>query len=227
MTQTFFITSSGTGTGKTLVTAALAHQLRAAGKRVSALKPVVSGYADDDADNDTARILRSLGQAVTQGAVEAISPWRFTAPLAPNVAARRENREISFADLAEFCSMPRTSEFMLIEGAGGVMAPLTDQHTMLDWASVLACPVILVVGTYLGAISHALTAASVLRARGLVIQAVVVSESETSAMSVGDTARELKQFLPYARYIVPLPRVAGAGDLWQHAADMTWMLHEI
>ncbi len=222
MTQKFFITGSGTGVGKTLVTASLAHQLRAGGKRVSALKPVISGYVAGDMNSDTAQLLQSLGQAVNPVTSEAVSPWRFAAPIAPNMAASVEGKEIIFSEVVDFCNVARTSEITLVEGAGGVMSPLTNTHTMLDLALALECPAVVVVGTYLGAISHALTACEVLRARGIALQAVVVSESPSGdAVTV---AAELKRFLPYAKYIVPLPRVAGGENLWQYTADLTWML---
>lgn len=224
MTQKFFITGSGTSVGKTLVTASLAYQLRISGKRVSALKPVISGYADVTAESDTALLLQSLGQAVNPVTVEAVSPWRFKAELAPNMAATKEGRGIEFLDVMAFCNMPRTSEITLIESAGGVMSPLTNTHTMLDWVEALECPAVVVVGTYLGAISHALTSCEVLRARGVVVQAVVVSESTQGAMSVDKTALMMKTFLPYAHYVVPLPRVVGGDNIWQHTADLTWML---
>lgn len=224
MSRTFFITGSGTGVGKTLVAASLAHQLLGVGKTVSALKPVISGYVEKDPASDSAQLLASQNLPLNVPNVEAISPWRFAAPLAPAVAASREGREIDFAALCRFCTTPRVSEITLIEGAGGVMAPLTASHTTLDWMEALACPAILVVGTYLGALSHALTAGAALSARGIAVQAVVVSESAESAMEMPETARLLKSFMPTAKFIVPLPRIAGDGHLWQHAADMTWML---
>lgn len=224
MGQTFFITASGTGIGKTLVSASLAYQLRQAGISVSALKPVISGYQYDDANNDVALLLESQRLAVNIPNVEAIAPWRFAEPLSPSVAAQREGSEIDMAELVAFCTLARVSDITLIEGAGGVMAPLTDTHTMRDWIAALHSPAILVVGTYLGALSHGLSAAEALHARGIPIQAVVVSESEHPAMSVEETARPLRSLVPYARYVVPLPRVAGGEKLWQYTADLTWML---
>lgn len=224
MTQKFFITGSGTGVGKTLVTASLAHQLRAAGKRVSALKPIISGYLDGDMQSDTAQLLQSLGQAVNPVTIEAVSPWRFTAPLAPSMAAAAEDKKILLSEVVDFCNVARTSEITLVEAAGGVMSPIANAHTMLDLAVALECPAIMVVGTYLGAISHALTACEVLRAWGVSLQAVVVSESEEPALSTEKTARILQPFLPDVKYVVPLPRVAGGENLWQHTANITWML---
>lgn len=216
----YFITSSGTSIGKTLVTCSLAHQLRQAGKTVSALKPVISGYKADDMSSDTAQILQSLGQAINPVTIAAVSPWRFAAPLAPNIAAAKEGKKIDFLEVVNFCSLPRTSEITLIEGAGGIMSPLTNEHTMIDLMAALECKAILVVGDYLGSISHTLTAVEVIRTRGLRLQAIVVSEQIGNNYVAG----EIKRFLPDVPFIVPLPHVAGAGNIWQHTADMTWML---
>ena len=67
---------------------------------------------------------------------------------------------------------------LLIEGIGGIMVPLDDRHTVLDWMTLLRIPIVLVAGTYVGTISHTLTALEVLVRRNLDIAAVVVSESE-------------------------------------------------
>ena len=160
----FFITAVGTGIGKTLVTTVLCHQLISLGRRVSALKPVVSGYSVDDPESDPALLLRSLGQSPTGEAIATIAPWRFTAPLSPNLAARREDRSIPMEDLLAFCREPGGGdvEVRLIEGAGGLMSPIGPRETCLDWIVALNAPVILVTGTYLGAISHTLTAAGCL-----------------------------------------------------------------
>ena len=98
-----FITGVGTGVGKTLVTTILCHQLRAMGRRVNALKPVVSGFVEGDPESDPALILRSLGIAPTTEAIAAITPWRFAAPLSPHLAARREGRSVSREDVVRFC----------------------------------------------------------------------------------------------------------------------------
>lgn len=223
MTKRFFITSSGTNIGKTLVTAALAYQLTAQQKRISVLKPMISGY-EPGPDSDTAQLLAAQGLPATIPNIDAVSPWRYAAPLAPHIAAALEGKTIPYDEMIGFCNMPRVSEITLIEGAGGVMTPVSPTHTTRDWIEELAIPAVLVVGTYLGAITHTLTAGEALCARGIDVQAVVVSESAESAMSAQEVAETLKPHLPYARYIVPLPRVAGSAPLWQHMADLTWML---
>jgi dethiobiotin synthetase len=100
------------------------------------------------------------------------------------MAAVREGRVIDLEGVYGFCrraiAAPDPSP-LLIEGVGGVMSPIAERATNLDWMRALGCPVLLVTGSYLGAISHALTAIEVVRGAGLSLAAVVVSESADSA----------------------------------------------
>jgi dethiobiotin synthetase len=219
----FFISSVGTGIGKTLVTAILCHQLTRAGRTVRAIKPVVSGFSPDDGASDPALILRSLGRAPTAKSIAEIAPWRFAAPLSPHLAARKEDRRLTIDDVAAFCQRHDHSHdgLLLIEGAGGVMTPIDDTHTGLDLIARLAHPVILVTGTYLGALSHTLTAVAAIRGRGIVVMGIVVSESETD-VGLTDTVESLRQF---ARAYIPLfslPRLTGTDEeKWLAAPDLT------
>lgn len=195
-----FVTGAGTDIGKTYVTALLARQARAAGRVVRVLKPVVSGVPrlDDPAfsDSDTARLLTAAGLPVDAAHVEACSPWRFAAPLAPDRAAALEGRGLALADIVAWCRArmgEAAAETVLIEAAGGLMSPLTHDATGLDWLLALQCPAVLVAGSYLGAISHALTAIDVIRARGVPLRAVVVSESPDS-VGLDETIDALRRF---------------------------------
>ena len=95
---------------------------------------------------------------------------------------------------------------LLIEGVGGVMVPVDDRHTVLDWMSALALPVILVVGNYLGTISHTLTALGVLADRKLEVLSIVVSDTARTA-SLEDNARAIARFAAGLE-VMTLPRLA-------------------
>jgi dethiobiotin synthetase len=210
-----FITATGTDIGKTFVTAGLIRHIRSSGGAVFAVKPVVSGF-DPDAweKSDPAVLLAALGRPIALAEVEHISPWRFKAPLSPHMAGTREGRAIVFRDLVEFCrkAMAEHRGTCLIEGVGGIMVPLDDRRTVLDLMSVLRIPVILVAGSYVGTISHTLTALEVMARRNLDLAAVVVSESEGSAASLEDTVAAIAQFAD-ALDVVALPRLPpGASD---------------
>jgi dethiobiotin synthetase len=205
-----FITGVGTGVGKTLLTTILSHQLLQMGLRVIALKPVVSGFVEGDPESDPALILRSLRIQPTTEAIAAITPWRFAAPISPHLAARREGRSVSRADVVSFCREKRGDfrSIRLIEGAGGVMSPMTSDATCLDLIADLGDPVVLVTGTYLGAISHTLTALEALRGRDAAVRAIVVSELADS-VGLAETVEALGEFGAAGVPIHPLPRLAG------------------
>jgi dethiobiotin synthetase len=199
-----FVTASGTGVGKTLVASRLAAELVAAGRPVRALKPVETGVtADRIAESDAAQLLRAQGLPVDDEHLAQVTRWRFAAPLSPDVAAAREQRSIPFDELLAFCaSAPGCTT--VIEGVGGVMVPIDRDHTVLDWIAALGAPTLLVTGSYLGALSHTLTAAQALAARGCPIAAVIVSESREQPMPAAETADVLGRFL--AAPVTVLPR---------------------
>ena len=193
-----FVTATGTDIGKTFVTTGLIRHFRGAGRVVEAIKPVVSGF-DPAAwqDSDPAALLAALGRPLTLEEAERISPWRLAAPLSPDIAAQREGRNIVFQEVVDFCRRAFAARrgVLLIEGIGGIMVPLDDHRTVLDWMSVLRIPIILAAGSYVGTISHTLTSLEVLARRNLNVAAVVVSESEGSAASLEDTVATLQRFV--------------------------------
>jgi dethiobiotin synthetase len=221
-----FITSSGTGTGKTLIACALCHQLGARGVRVQGLKPVISGFDPTDAgQSDSGLILGSLGREISEDAIARISPFRFSAPLAPNMAAMREGRRIALDEIVDFCRRRATDDFdmTVIEGVGGVMAPLTDEATVIDWMAELKVPALIVLGSYLGAISHGLTALGAMAARAIPIAGIIVNESEESPVEIEETVENFRRFLPGHR-IIAVPRIAPGPNSWRRVPDLTGLL---
>lgn len=192
-----FITASGTEIGKTFVTRLLIGQLQAAGRRVGAIKPVISGFDSHDCEqSDTALILDALGRARTDENLAAISPWRFAAPLSPDMAAAREGRTLPFDDLLAFCrqEMAAHDDVLLIEGVGGVMVPLDPHHTVRDWIRALNIPALVVGGSYLGAISHSLSSLEALAVKGIPVRGLIVSETPDSPVACEETANSLRHF---------------------------------
>jgi dethiobiotin synthetase len=195
MSQPYFITATGTGIGKTFITAALARQAAALGRTVAAFKPVISGFDEADAaSSDTGLLLVAQGLPVTRETIERISPWRFKAPLAPSMAAKLEGRTLDFDALVAFSKKALQSDVALIEGVGGVMAPLDERHTMIDWIAAADAPVLLVTGSYLGTLSHSLTALEVLENRKIPLRAVIMSETENATVPLANSADELRRW---------------------------------
>jgi dethiobiotin synthetase len=194
MKRSYFITATGTDLGKTWLAAGIVAASRARGTPVRALKPVMSGYDETDpAASDAGILLAKVSLRTTAQTVAGISPWRFAAPLSPDLAAAREGRSIDFDALLAWCraEIAANPGLLLIEGIGGVMVPLDARHTVRDWIAALGVPALLVAGSYLGALSHALTALAALREVGVAPAAIVVNESAGSTVSVEDTVSAL------------------------------------
>ncbi len=200
MSMDIFISAAGTEVGKTFVAERLIEECAERGISCNALKPVITGF-DDSPTSDTARLLAALDVPITDESLDACSPWRFAAPLSPNMAAAREGRKIALHELVEFCRQPADVRLRIIEGVGGVMVPLSDHATTLDWMALLGAPVILVCGSYLGSISHALTALLALRSRSIPILGIIVSQSAEEPVSLEETRATIAQFADSTRVV--------------------------
>ncbi len=207
-----FITATGTEIGKTFVAAGLISCLRRRGREVGALKPVVSGFDPDQASaSDPGLLLSALERKAAAADIAAITPWRFLAPLSPDMAARQEGKTIDFAALVGFCrtAIQTAKDVLVIEGIGGLMVPLDARSTVLDLIEALQIPVILVAGTYLGTLSHVLSALEVATMRGIDIAALVLNETPNSSVPIAATRASLRNFCDMP--IITLTR-SGSGN---------------
>jgi dethiobiotin synthetase len=229
MRASFFITSPGTGQGKTLITAALAYQLREKGHSVAALKPVISGFNAEhpETDTDSAALLRALELPITPPYLNRISPWRFTAPLAPDEAARLEGKNLNPRDVEAYCTktLKEAHDITLIEGAGGVLSPLASGYTNRDLIASLKLPVILVSGSYLGAISHILTAIEALESRSIPIRLVVLTECCPDSLPLDTLLPSLLPLLTPELRIVAIKHLVKSPQLWKNVPDLTQALN--
>jgi dethiobiotin synthetase len=207
-----FVSATGTDVGKTFVTTGLVRHFLRDNRAVDAIKPIVSGF--DPAAlpaSDPGALLAALGRPLSIEEAERISPWRFAAPLSPDMAARREGRAVDFGAVTEFCrrAVAARRGHLFIEGIGGIMVPLDESRTVLDLITQLRLPLLLVAGTYVGTISHTLTALQVLTRRNLDVAAVIVSESRASAASLDDTVATIARFSDSID-VIGIPRLADA-----------------
>jgi dethiobiotin synthetase len=187
-----FITGTGTDIGKTWLCCALLRHWRLQGLQPYACKPVLSGYDSATAtDSDAGLLLGAMGRDL--GEIDSIAPWRFTAPLSPDMAAAREGRRIDFEELVAYTRRTANADFshFLVEGVGGVMVPLDDTHTVRDWIAASGLPAVLVAGSYLGSLSHTLTALEALAKVGAGVTAIALNESPESSVELAETAAVL------------------------------------
>ena len=174
-----FITGTDTGVGKTHVACAIIRELRATGHRVGAYKPVCSGMRvapDGRLIWDDVEELRSA--LSNEFSDEQIAPQRFTAPLAPPIAARQEGKAVDAAELQHgFEEWRSRCDLLIVEGAGGLLCPLTETETMVELAARIQFPLLIVARTGLGTINHTLLTLEVARARRLRVAGVLLNEA--------------------------------------------------
>src|SRR5690606_8936194 len=173
--QSLFVAGTDTGVGKTWVAARLIACLAAAGHRVAGMKPVAAGatMTAQGLRNDDAIKLAAAGNVDLP--YELINPYCLARATAPHLAAREAGIGIEpVAIQAAFETIQSRSEFVVVEGAGGWLAPIAEPQangcpgpTMQEVALALRLPVVLVVGIRLGSLSHALLTAAAIRHSGL------------------------------------------------------------
>jgi dethiobiotin synthetase len=218
--RVLFVAGAHTEIGKTHVVSGLLRAAAEEGWKVDALKPVVSGLDPEDWSNsDPGRLLTAMGRSHSDEALEALSPWRYRAPLAPPLAARLEDQALDFEPVVDFCRRriaTTAAGLMLVEGVGGLMSPIAEGATSLDLLEALAGSNLLVGGGYLGAVSHTLTALEVMRARGVAPAALVISESgDPDAPNFLGT---LSMLTEYAGETPVIPASRQAGYAWASLA---------
>ena len=151
----FFITGTDTGVGKTVLTCLLARRLRRTGKSVAALKPLCSGGR-----GDAHAIRAALDDALT---LDQINPWHFRAPLAPVLAARQERRRVTLGAVTEHIRRVQEGfEYVIVEGAGGLLSPLGERFDSRDVITALRSLPIVVSANRLGAINQVMLVLSAL-----------------------------------------------------------------
>src|SRR3954470_17182156 len=178
MGRGLFITGTGTGVGKTYVASLIAHSLRNSGKRVGVYKPVASGCESSNGDlvsPDAVALWTAAGEPAT---LEAVCPQRFAAPLAPHLAARAEGRRVDAKLLRSGIEFWRAcSDVVIVEGAGGLMSPVSEDDYNADLAVAFGFPLLVVAANELGTINATLQTliAAATYGEGLSIAGVVLN----------------------------------------------------
>ncbi len=203
-----FITGTGTGVGKTVLTALLLCHLRAKGARALALKPFCSGSRAD------ATLLKHLQDH--ELSLDEINPFYFREPVAPLVATRTHNRPIGLSDVLRrirSVADPKPQvkgqgslapSCLLIEGSGGLLVPLGDGFYVLDILAALHCEVVVVACNKLGTINHTLLTVRALEAAGIRQLKVVLMNTRSTDPSTATNAAILRELLaPVALLTLP------------------------
>ncbi len=175
--QHYFITGTDTGVGKTFVTCALLHTLKAQRIAAIGMKPVAAGgnMTPDGLRNDDIEALREASSVKL--ASEDLNCYLFAEPIAPHIAAANEDVDIDLDVIRQrFDQLAELADVVLVEGVGGFIVPLGDSVDTADLAADLDLPVILVVGIRLGCLNHALLTQEAIRVRGLTLAGWVANQ---------------------------------------------------
>jgi dethiobiotin synthetase len=155
-TRLVFITGTDTGVGKTVLTALLLTHLRRKGRHALAMKPFCSGGRGD------VELLSALQDHELD--LDIMNPFWFSEPIAPLIAARhRQKRILLKSVLRRVKEAARHCDWLLIEGAGGLLAPVAEDGTALDMIRALGCDVLVAAPNRLGAINHTLLTVSAIQ----------------------------------------------------------------
>jgi dethiobiotin synthase len=196
------ITGTDTGIGKTWVARALSHALVSAGRRVVAVKPVETGCAPSGSHlEDGALLAAATGQAEPRAAL-----FRFAPPVAPALAAEREGQDIDLDALVlQIEGLSRDADVLLVEGAGGLLSPITWEWTVVDLARSLGAAALVVAADRLGTINHTQLTLSALELAGTDLAGVVFTAPETPDESTGTNAAAIERLSGLDR-VLALPR---------------------
>ena len=192
-----FVTGTDTGAGKTTASAALLHALRARDLRAVGMKPLASGCTRtaDGWRNDDALALQTASDPRPD--YGDVNPIALPLPLAPEFAARDAGIEVSMAPiLAAHGRLVAQADFVLVEGVGGWLAPLTATLDQVDLVRALDLPVVLVVGMRLGCLNHARLSAQSIIADGVRLAGWIASEVDPEMARRDENFDALCQRLP-------------------------------
>jgi dethiobiotin synthetase len=196
MSTGLFITGTDTAVGKTVVARLIVRSLAATGVRVAVMKPVASGavMTADGLRNEDALGLIADSNVVMP--YTTVNPYCFSAPVSPHLAARDTGVTIGFAPILEnFRDLRAAADYVIVEGAGGWLAPLNDSQFIADLAVALDLPVVLVVGLRLGCLNHALLTAQAIRQRRLILAGWIANHIDADFARMPDNLLTLQQHL--------------------------------
>jgi dethiobiotin synthetase len=163
-----FVTGTDTGVGKTHVSVALIHALRAQGLRVAAMKPVAAGAERREGVLINEDVAALMAAADVDCDPRWVNPYLFTPPIAPHIAAAQAGKTIDLKVIVDaYFRLAEMADVVVVEGVGGFRVPLNSRQDTADLAVALGLPLLLVVGLRLGCLNHALLTAEAIAHRAL------------------------------------------------------------
>jgi len=212
MAKSIFITGTDTGIGKTIASAAIAMLLKRMGHSVGVMKPVTSGCELRDGklvSLDAELLCFAAGTELTGD----VAPYLLTAPLAPSVAASKDVVKISFATVKEsYDRLCEQFEYVIVEGAGGLMVPVVGGMLIADLALHLGLPIVAVARPNLGTVNHTLLTTFSARSLGLQVKGVIINRFPAHPDEAEASAPHMIDSLSGNPLLHVFPAVDGADD---------------
>jgi dethiobiotin synthetase len=212
VTKAIFITGTDTGVGKSIASAAIAMLLKRQGHAVGVMKPVTSGCPERDGklvSQDAELLCFAAGIAPTPDC----TPYLLKEPLAPSVAASLDGVRIDFRVIRDaYLRIAAQSDFVIVEGAGGLMVPLAGGLLMSDLAAHLSLPIAVVARPGLGTVNHTLLTTFCARNLGLQVKGVIINQYPAFPNQAEEYAPHLIASLSGSQLLGVFPEVAGEDD---------------
>jgi dethiobiotin synthetase len=222
-----FVTGTGTGVGKTILTAALLAAMAAAGEPVRAHKPVVTGLDDPPGEwpPDHELLARATGQTP-----EEVAPERYGPPVSPHLAAalageRADPERLAAVALTALRAADAQGATLVVEGVGGLLVPLAEHYTVRDLAAELRLPLLIAAAPGLGTINHTLLTLHAARAAGIEVRAVVLTPWPAQPSAIESSNREtIAQFGDCEVAVLPRVPSSDLATLADAGARLPWQL---
>lgn len=190
----FFITGTDTDVGKTVATCQLLRAFAGRGMRAVGMKPVASGCEWRDGALWNVDVAAHAAAGNVQAPLDWVSPYRFEPPIAPHLAARQAGVAIDLDVLVRYADLLEAqADVLLIEGAGGWLAPLSDRENIESLAVRFGVPVILVVGMRLGCLNHALLTVRAIAQSGLPLAGWIANQVDPDMDCYAENLASLRQ----------------------------------
>lgn len=218
--KTILVTATDTGVGKTFVACGLVRALRDLGKDVGVIKPFASGASRRGKGWTHPDVDALIAASGTREAFEKVCPYLYRDPLAPSVAAEREGRRVDVAGAARAVrAMAARHDVTIVEGAGGLLVPLTKTETFGDFAKRVKMPLLIVARPALGTLNHTRLTVEAARARGLEVLGVVVNHAQAGMTGLAErTNLEVLAEHAGTRLLAVVPYGAG-GEVFGYLAS--------
>ncbi|HEY6457861.1 MAG TPA: dethiobiotin synthase [Steroidobacteraceae bacterium] len=191
-----FVTGTDTEVGKTVVARLLVRSLVASGVRVAVMKPVAAGSFMTAQGPRNADALGLIADSNVVVPYEAVNPYCLATPVSPHLAAREAGVMIELERIREnYAKLRARADCVIVEGAGGWLAPLNDSQFIADLAAALDLPVLLVVGLRLGCLNHALLSAAAIRQRRQILAGWVANRIDPDFARVPENVATLQRHI--------------------------------